>query len=114
MSRIRSDLWCSALVRRHNDAGNMCVIARKGDAIAGQIWIEFDHLNGTSSLLTPAPSSSALDLDSSDLVFQLRFDAVPHQQVADRIARESEFDPDFWHVVVESRHLDDRLNILKD
>ncbi|NMA99729.1 MAG: DUF1491 family protein, partial [Phyllobacteriaceae bacterium] len=47
MSRLRSDIWCMAFVRRHNDLGNMCVVARRGDPIAGQIFIEVDHLDGT-------------------------------------------------------------------
>ena len=46
MSLFRSDLWCAAFVRRHNDLGNMCVVSRKGDPIAGQIFIEIDHLDG--------------------------------------------------------------------
>ncbi len=43
---FRSDLWAAAFVRRHNDIGHICVVSRKGDPIAGQIFIEIDHLNG--------------------------------------------------------------------
>ena len=43
---LRSDLWAAAFVRRHNDIGEICVVSRRGDAIAGQIFIEIDHLNG--------------------------------------------------------------------
>ena len=42
---FRSDLWTAAFVRRHNDLGHMCVVARRGDPIAGQIFIEIDHRN---------------------------------------------------------------------
>ena len=70
---FRSDLWAAAFVRRHNDLGHMCVVARRGDPIAGQIFIEIDHLNGTVSLLTPAPATARRD-DDADRLFVRRFD----------------------------------------
>ena len=69
---LRSDLWASAFVRRHNNIGEPCVVSRKGDPIAGQIFIEIDHLNGTVSLLTPAPSSAREEGDE-DRLFVKRF-----------------------------------------
>ena len=68
---LRSDLWVAAFVRRHNDLGHICVIARKGDPAAGQIFIEIDHLDGTVSLFAPAPASSEDRLD--DRTFVPRF-----------------------------------------
>jgi hypothetical protein len=56
---LRTDIWASAFVRRHNDLGHICVVVRKGDPIAGQIFIEVDHLNGTVSLYTRRPRPSA-------------------------------------------------------
>ena len=50
MSTLRADLWCAVFVRRHNDLGNMCVVSRRGDPIAGQVWIEVDHLDGSVTL----------------------------------------------------------------
>lgn len=102
MSPFRSDIWCAAFVRRHNDIGHMCVVSRKGDLIAGQIFIEVDHLNGTVSLYTPAPSAS-LDDDAADRVFVRRFDHVEPGKVRDRIAREVDFDPDLWVLSLELR-----------
>ena len=64
---LRSDLWVAAFVRRHNDLGDICVVSRSGDPIAGQIFIEIDHLNGTVSLLTPAPATARLDGDEDRL-----------------------------------------------
>ena len=55
---FRTDLWVSAFVRRHNDIGHLCVVSRRGDPIAGQIFVEVDHLNGEVSLYTPAPATS--------------------------------------------------------
>ena len=36
MDQLRSDIWCAAFVRRHNDLGQFCVVAQKGDPVAGQ------------------------------------------------------------------------------
>ena len=99
---FRSDLWVAAFVRRHNDIGHICVIARKGDPIAGQIFIEIDHLNGTASLLTPAPSTARAEGDE-DRLFVRRFERAEPQTIRDRIAREADFDPDLWVVALEMR-----------
>jgi hypothetical protein len=99
---FRSDLWVSAFVRRHNDIGRICVVSRKGDPIAGQIFIEIDHLNGTVSLLTPAPSTARLDGDE-DRLFVRRFDHRTPNEVRERIEREAKFDPDLWVVSLEMR-----------
>ncbi len=99
---IRSDLWAAAFVRRHNDIGNICVVVRKGDPIAGQIFIEIDHLDGTASLLTPAPSSAREEGDE-DRLFVRRFDHAEPAAIRERIAREADFDPDLWVLAVEMR-----------
>ena len=99
---IRSDLWASAFVRRHNDIGNICVVARRGDPIAGQIFIEIDHLNGTVSLLTPAPST-AREEGNEDRLFARQLDHVDQQTIRARIEREHDFDPDLWVIAVETR-----------
>jgi hypothetical protein len=108
---LRTDLWTSAFVRRHNDLGHICVVARKGDPIAGQIFVEVDHLNGTVSLYTPAPS--ALTGDSEARLFQLRFDHVTADKVRDRIAREHDFDPDLWVISLEMRDGDPGIELAK-
>jgi hypothetical protein len=99
---LRSDLWAAAFVRRHNDIGEICVVSRRGDPIAGQIFIEIDHLNGTASLLTPAPSSARAEGDE-DRLFVKRFDHAEPSAVRDRIAREHDFDPDLWVLSLETR-----------
>lgn len=99
---LRTDLWAAAFVRRHNDLGHFCVISRRGDPIAGQIFIELDHLNGATSLYVPAPAALRTD-DGEDRVFQLRFDHVEPAKVAARIAQEADFDPDLWVIALEMR-----------
>ena len=99
---FRSDLWTAAFVRRHNDIGHICVVSRKGDPIAGQIFIEIDHLNGTVTLLTPAPSTARAEGDE-DRLFVKRFDHGEPGAVRDRVAREVDFDPDLWVLSLEMR-----------
>lgn len=108
---FRTDLWVAAFVRRHNDLGNFCVVSRRGDPIAGQIFIELDHLNGTSSLYVPAPAASRTD-DGEDRVFQLRFDHVEPAKVAERTARERDFDPDLWVIAIEMRSGDLGISVV--
>ena len=111
MSALRSDLWCSAFVRRHNDLGQMCVVSRRGDPIAGQVWIEVDHLDGSVSLFTPAPMASRTD-DTAALVFQRRFSHVEPAKVRERIAQEAKFDPDFWVLSLDFRGDDPGIEIV--
>lgn len=79
----------------------MCVVSRRGDPIAGQVFIEVDHLDGTASLFTPAPMVSRPD--DAALVFQRRFARTEPGKVRDRIAREIEFDPDLWVLSLDLR-----------
>ena len=107
---FRTDLWVSGFVRRHNDIGHMCVVSRRGDPIAGQIFVEVDHLNGEVSLYTPAPATSLGD-NPEDRLFQLRFDHVEPDKVRERIVREHDFDPDLWVVSLEMRSGDLGLEV---
>lgn len=110
MGSLRSDIWCGVFVRRHNDLGNMCVVARRGDPIAGQVFIEVDHLDGTRSLFTPAPMASRKD--DASLVFQRRFARVEAAKVTARIAQEIEFDPDLWVLSLDLRGDDPGIEII--
>jgi hypothetical protein len=103
MSPFRSDIWVSAFVRRHNDLGHMCVVERRGDPVAGQIFLLVDHLNGTVSLYTPAPAAKRPDDDGADRLFERRFAADEPQLARDRINREIDFDPDLWVVGLDLR-----------
>ncbi len=111
MSQLRSDLWAAAFVRRHNDLGHICVVSRRGDPIAGQIFVELDHLNGTVSLFTPAPTAGREEADAGRK-FQRRFDRVEPQKVAVRIAQEIDFDPDLWVLSLELRNGEPGLDVV--
>jgi len=99
---FRTDLWVSAFLRRHNDLGQICVVSRRGDPIAGQIFIEVDHLNGEMSLYAPAPTA-AHDGNPEERVFIRRFDHVSPADIRARLLREEEFDPDYWLISLDAR-----------
>jgi hypothetical protein len=111
MSQLRTDIWVAAFVRRHNDLGHICVVARRGDAVAGQVFVQVDHLNGEVSLFTPAPAARRPD-DSADRLFERRFVRVPPATARERIAREADFDPDLWVVELDLRADDPGLEVI--
>ncbi len=108
---FRSDIWVAAFVRRHNDIGHICVVARRGDPIAGQIFVEVDHLNGETSLYVPAPAASRTE-NPDERLFQRRFDRVGPDKVHQRLAQEVDFDPDFWLISLELRAGDPGLPVV--
>lgn len=101
-----------AFVRRHNDLGHICVLVRRGDPIAGQVFVEIDHLDGTRSLYTPAPL--AAHRDDAALVFQRRFDRAEPEKVQARIAQETAFDPDLWVISLDMRSGDPGLELVRE
>jgi hypothetical protein len=110
MSQLRSDLWSAAFIRRHNDLGHLCVVMRKGDPIAGQIWISHDHLDGTQSLFGPAPSLVSSE-SVVDRIFQMRLDHAGGDDIRARIEREAKYDPDIWLIGLETRDNDPGLTV---
>ena len=90
---LRSDLWTSAFVRRHNNLGNICVISRKGLMVRdvsqdGDFGAAVDEKTGfTTRSLLVAPLDDAL--------FEYR--------AGDRTRR--------WWVVIDG--LDDRLALAR-
>ncbi len=102
--RLRSDLWVSAYVRKVNAAGAFAVVARRGAAEAGAIFVTVEDADSRLELYAPAPQSEVAE-DQHDRVFRKvsadgELDAA---QIADRLEREARFDPDFWVVAVEDR-----------
>jgi len=109
VSRLRAEIWVAAFVRRLNSSGDFCVVSRRGDKDAGQVWVEVDHLNGNVSLYAPAPANP----EAKDRAFVTRIDQGQPSAVRERLALESDYDPDFWVISVETRKADIRLNIVQ-
>ena len=101
MSRLRSDFWVSAYLRRCGVEGVDAVLRKRGAAEAGAIFVKVDHLDGTASLYGPAPQ---LFLDESgERLFMPVLKGVTPLDVEERMTRELRFDSDLWLVEVDDR-----------
>ena len=105
MNRLTSDFFVSAYLRRCAGEGIPAVLRRRGAFEAGAIFIKIDHLDGTASLLAPAPSFADLP-QVVDRQFARILSHVDAPDVEARIVREMKFDSDLWFLEIETR--DDR------
>jgi hypothetical protein len=106
LSRLRSDFWVAAYLRRCAVEGIDAVLRRRGAAEAGAIFVKLDHLDGTASLFGPAPPT--LEETDGHRSFAVVLSAVTPLDVEERMKREQRFDSDLWLVEVDDakgRHL---------
>lgn len=102
-SRIRSDFWVAAYLRRVASKGSVAVLRRRGAAEAGAIFIKIDRLDGTANLLGPAPQSEADPDGDRRFTSAMGAEATSSPDVEARLQREIRFDSDLWIVEVEDR-----------
>jgi hypothetical protein len=114
MSRLTSDFFVSAYLRRAQIEGAFAGLRRRGGSEAGAIFIVIDRLDGTATLLGPAPQSSYAEGDGERAFSRLHQpETLERAAIEAKIAREIAFDPDCWVVEVEDRqgrHFLDRLS----
>jgi hypothetical protein len=101
VSRLRSDFWVSAYLRRCSVEGVDAALRKRGAAEAGAVFVKVDHLDGTASLYGPAPQVF-LD-DSGERLFSPVLKGVTPLDVEERMTRELRFDSDLWLVEVDDR-----------
>lgn len=103
MTRLKSEFWVRAYMRRLEAEGMPCVIVRRGNAEAGAIYITINRLDRTVLAFGPAPAG--LSDAGSERRFVPLFEgrAVDEQEASERLAREADFDPDIWIVEAEDR-----------
>lgn len=101
MSRLRSDFWVSAYLRRCSVEGVDAVLRKRGAAEAGAVFVKVDRLDGTASLYGPAPQLF-LDESGERLFSPILKDVMP-LDVEERMTRELRFDSDLWLVEVDDR-----------
>ena len=100
--RLTSDFWVSALTRRVFDRGGFAAVVRRGATEAGAIFLIVRERTGTVTLFGPAPQTSYDDTKPQERVFAQVLSTEDEGLVADRIVRESRFDPDLWLVELET------------
>jgi len=103
VTRLRSDFWVSAYIRRCAVAGIAAVLVRRGAAEAGAIFIDLDWLDGTRTLFAPAPQSELPGDVERYWVRAHKDERIDALATQTRVAREITFDPDLWLIAVESR-----------
>jgi len=101
MTRLRSDFWVSAYLRRCGVEGVDAALRKRGAAEAGAIFVKVDHLDGTASLYGPAPQLFVEDSD--ERLFSPILQGVTPLEVEERMVRELRFDSDLWLVEVDDR-----------
>jgi hypothetical protein len=102
VSRLRSDFWVAAYLRRCAVDGVDAVLRRRGAAEAGAIFVKVDHLDGTASLYGPAPQAVFGESADQRLFAPVLTVTMP-LDVEDRMKREIRFDPDLWLVEIDDR-----------
>lgn len=103
MTRLRADIFVSALIRKAEVAGAAAYLRRRGAAEAGAIFVVVDRLDGRMALFGPAPQSEIAD-DGMRRFERLHKDEwIDGARVQERLARETGFDPDLWIVDIEDR-----------
>jgi hypothetical protein len=102
MSRLRSDFWVAAHLRRCAVEGVDAVLRRRGSAEAGAIFVKVDRLDGSASLYGPAPQS-LFEEGAGERLFTPVLVGAPGAEVEDRMRRELKFDSDLWLMEIEDR-----------
>lgn len=106
--RIKTEIWVKAYVRRMAAEGAFATIVRRGDEDFGAVLVLVRRLDGTATLLGPAPRPVMSD-DGDAEAAERRFiplhaaPTVPESEAEALIERHRRFDADVWVIEVESR-----------
>lgn len=96
MTRLTSEFWVQAYLRRLSLADIPAFVTAKGDATAGAVLIKQAPLDGSAMLF-----QRSYDLDGNRVWVTLA--EGEERGVDESIARQRSFDPDIWVIEVEDR-----------
>jgi hypothetical protein len=104
VSRLRSDFFASAQIRRAEIGGSPAMLRRRGGAESGAIFFVIDTLDGQGLLYGPAPQSS-YEGESFERAFTRlhKAERLDRLAIEDRLEKEIRFDPDCWIIEIENR-----------
>ncbi|MBY0256019.1 DUF1491 family protein [Methylobacterium sp.] len=103
MTRLRSDFWVSAHLRRLGIDGIAAVQRRRGSPEAGAIFVKVDRLDGSADLYGPAPQSLVDTESDGDRRFVALLTQASPADVELRLTKEMRFDADLWIVEIDDR-----------
>ncbi len=97
--RLKAELWIKAHIRRVEVEGGCAMVAKRGDDMSGSVLIKLNRLDGTASVLAPAPHAEA------GRIWLAATGPAPVEdaQAEAFIRRQVEFDPDLWVLEIEDR-----------
>jgi hypothetical protein len=101
MTRITSELFVSALMRRVLSSGGFAAIVKRGADAAGAVYILVRERNGSLRFYAPAPQAGYLDGAADDRQFHLVERVVDDPSLSEFELAESRFDRDYWIVEIE-------------
>ena len=101
--RLKSDIWVKAYLRRCQHEGAMAVLARRGDADAGAIYIKVSRLDGTAAVFGPAPAGMTEAREERRWRPSLEREVLTEAEAEAYLGQQADFDPDIWIVSVEDR-----------
>ena len=96
MTRLTSEFWVQAYLRRLSLADIPAFVTAKGDATAGAVLIKHAPLDGSAMHF-----QRSYDLDGNRVLVTLA--EGEERGVDESIARQRSFDPDIWVIEVEDR-----------
>jgi len=96
VTRLTSEFWVQAYLRRLSLADIPAFVTAKGDATAGAVLIKQAPLDGSAMLF-----QRSYDLDGNRIWVTLA--EGEESGVDESIARQRSFDPDIWVIEVEDR-----------
>lgn len=110
-TRVTSQLWVQAYLRRVEIAGGAAFLVRRGFETAGDIVIKISLLDGRARLLRAASDPDG----GRRWINALGAEPAPEAEAEALIARALERDPDLWVIEVEDRQdrhfLDDPVDV---
>jgi hypothetical protein len=102
-TRLRADIFVSALLRRCAVEGAYATLRRRGAAESGAIFVVLDRLDGRVAVFGPAPQTLADETGVRRFARLHADDWIDAARAQERLQREIKFDSDLWIVDVEDR-----------
>ena len=95
---LTTDIWVAALIRRAELGGGFGVVAHKGDARAGSVWVKaFNQKDGSVRVFAEATKGDG------SRVWMQPLSATDEPSADAYLARSLRIDPDLWVVEIEDR-----------
>ncbi len=99
--RVTSEFWVAALIRRISGAGGYAVIAKKGAAEAGSIFVTVRRPGGAVELFGPAPQTVYDSSKPEERAFAKMLEHADEPGIEASLLKERRFDEDLWIVEIE-------------